>query len=118
MNPVSTSPRWKFWLSMICRMQRDRGLDRGDVEFAEGALHRGDRFGAGGAVDDQLADHAVVVRRDAVAGVGVGVDPHAGAAGEAEFLDQAGTGGEVARGVLGVDPALDRVADLLERPSA
>ena len=35
-------------------MERDGGLDRGDVKFTEGALHGGDRLGAGGAVNDQL----------------------------------------------------------------
>ena len=38
---------------------------------------RTDRLLAVVAVDDQLADQAVVVRRDAVAGVDVGVDAHA-----------------------------------------
>ena len=37
---------------------------------------------AGRLVDDQLADHRVVVRRDGVAGVGVRIEPHAEAAGD------------------------------------
>src|SRR4051812_9027719 len=93
-------------------LKRDRRLDRGDVEFAEGALHGGDGLGAGGAVDDQLADHAVVVRGDAVAGVDVAVEAHARAAGEAQLLDLTGRGGEVAQGVLRIDPALDGVTIL------
>src|SRR5436190_8312037 len=48
-------------------LKRDRRLDRRDVKLAQGPLHRRDRFRASGAVDDQLPNHAVVVRRDSVA---------------------------------------------------
>jgi len=93
-------------------VEGDGGFDGGDVEFAEGALHGGDGFGSGGAVDDEFADHGIVVGGDAVAGVGVGVDADAWAAGEAEFLDQAGGGSEISRRVFGVDAAFDGVAEL------
>ena len=99
---------------MICRCSGIVVLIGADVEFAQRPLHRGDRFGARRAVHDQLADHAVVVRRDAVAGVDVRIQPHARAAGHAQFLDHAGRGGEIAGWVFGVDAALDRVAGLLD----
>ena len=61
------------------------------------------------AVDDQLADQAVVVGRDRVALIDAGIDAHAEAAGRVEVGDPAGRGGEGPR-VLGVDAALDGVA--------
>ena len=88
MNPVSTSPRRKFGLSMICRCSGMVVLIGATWNSPRRPLHRGDGLGAGGAVDDQLADHAVVIRRDAVAGVDVRVQPHARPAGQAQLLDQ------------------------------
>ena len=82
------------------------------MEFAQRPLHGGDGFGTRGAVDDQFADHAVVVGRNAIAGVNVAVQPHARAAGDAQFLDQPGRWGEIPRRIFGVDAAFDRVADL------
>src|SRR5205814_7831031 len=89
------------------KVQRDRRLDRSDVKLAQGALHGGDGFGAVFSMDDQLADHAVVVRRDAIAGVGVAIEAHAGAAGGAEFGDQSRRLREIPRRILRVDPALN-----------
>ena len=62
-----------------------------------------------GAVDDQLADHAVVIRRHPIAGVEPAIDADVHAAGRDIILHQARRGREGFR-VLGVDPALDRVA--------
>ena len=91
-------------------VQRDRGLGWRDVELVEGGEERVHRGFAGFAVDDELADHRVVVRRDAVAGVAVRVQTHAQAAGRIELLHDAGRGDEALVGVLGVDTDLDRVA--------
>src|SRR5690606_9234205 len=55
-------------------------------------------------------DHRVVVGRDGVAGVDVGVHAHALAAGCVPEIDGTGAGGEVVVGVLGIDAALDGVA--------
>src|SRR5690606_4216922 len=90
-------------------LQRDVGADAVDHHFRQGHAHARDRLIAVGAVHDQLADHRVVVRRHAVTFVDVRVHAHAGATGGVEVLDQAGRGQE-GLGVLGVDPALDRVA--------
>ena len=48
-------------------MQRDGGLDAFDVQLAQGPLHRGDGLPAGRLVNDQLADHRIVIGRDDVA---------------------------------------------------
>ena len=61
------------------------------------------------AVHDQLGDQRVVVRRHAVAGAGMAVDAHAGAAGQLPAGDAPGRGREGVR-VLGVDAAFERVA--------
>ena len=50
------------------------------------------------------------MRRHRVAGGGVGVEPHAEAAGGDDPLDPPRAGTEVVGGILGVDPALDRMA--------
>ncbi len=65
------------------------------------------------AVDDELADQAVVVGRDPVAVVERGVDADAEAAGRVVLRDAAGGGGE-ARQFLGVEAHLDGVAVDLE----
>jgi len=44
----------------------------------------------------------------------VGVDPHAGSAGQLELLDRPRLRREVVAGVLGVDPKLDRVPAQLD----
>src|SRR6476660_6438675 len=47
--------------------QRNRGVDAVDHEFAERPLQPHQAFIAGARVHDQLADQAVIVRRDGVA---------------------------------------------------
>jgi hypothetical protein len=90
-------------------LQGDRGLDAADEVFAEGSVAalQGDLTGRAEA--DQLADHRIVVGRDGVARIRMAVDAHAVAAGGVVEADGAGAGREVARGILGVDPALDSV---------
>src|SRR5690606_37244051 len=90
-------------------LQRDVGPDAVDDHLRKRNAHAADRLFAVGAVDDQLADHRVVVRWHAVAFVDVRIHAHAGAAGGVEVLDQAGRGHERLR-ILGVDAAFDRVA--------
>src|SRR6185436_15724384 len=77
--------------------ERDRGFDAVDDEFAERAAQAHQALGAVLAVDDELADQAVVMRRDAVAGVSRAVDAHAQAAWRVEVFDQARRRAEGAR---------------------
>src|SRR6185312_16027147 len=85
------------------------GLHAFDDELLERAAQAPDAALAVGAVDDQLADHAVVIRRDLIAGVEAAIDADVHAAGRDVVLHEAGRRGECLR-VLGVDPALDRMA--------
>jgi predicted GNAT family acetyltransferase len=64
------------------------------------------------AVGDDLGDHRVEVRGDGVALAESGVHPDAGSGRQLEQRHPAGGGGEVAVGVLGVEPRLDGVAGL------
>ena len=66
-------------------------------------------FGAGLAEHDELADQAVVIGRDAIAGIERRIDPHAEAARHMHGIDAAGRRRE-GRRVLGIDPAFDGVA--------
>lgn len=91
-------------------LQRDGGLDAFDNEFTEGAAHAPDGDVAGGSGDDQLGDHGVIVGRDFIARVHVGIDAYATATGGVPQVDLARAGGEVAGRVLGVDAALNGVA--------
>ena len=61
-------------------MQRDRGLDAGDDEFLERPAQPHQAFVAAGAVDDELGDQAVVIRRHDVALIERAIDAHAEAA--------------------------------------
>src|SRR5690606_30671282 len=90
-------------------VQGDGGLDAVDDDLGEGGGHARDGQLAGFGVGDELGDEGIVVRRDAVAVVGVGVHADAGTAGLVDVLDDAGTGHEGLR-VLGVDAALDGMA--------
>src|SRR5690606_16732882 len=54
--------------------------------------------------------HAVVVGRDGVAGIHVGVDTHTVTTGAVVAGDLARVGAEAVEGILGVDAALDAVA--------
>ena len=69
----------------------------------------------GAAVGNDLGDHRVEVRRDEIALADPRVHADAGAGGQAEQGDPARRGGEVAVGVLGVEPALDGVPELRRR---
>ncbi len=89
--------------------QRQRRLDAVDHELVERAAQPHHAFDAVAAMHDQLADQAVVIGRDAVAGIDAGIDADAEAARRVEMRDRAGRGHEGAR-VLGIDAALDGVA--------
>src|SRR5665213_1130154 len=90
-------------------MQGGVGLDALDHQFSERIAHPRDGGIARIAVRDELADHGVIVRRYAVAGVHVAVDANAGAAGADQALASARRGHEGAR-ILGIDAAFDGVA--------
>ena len=64
-------------------------------------------------VGDDLGDHRVEVRGDRVALCDTGVDADAGTRRQLEVGDAPGRRREVAVGVLGVEPGLDGVADLV-----
>src|SRR3954447_26109900 len=85
------------------------GLHPLDNELLERALEAADAAVAVGPVDDQLADHAVVIRRDLIAGIEPAIDADVHAARCDVILHQARRRGEGLR-VLGVDAALDGVA--------
>src|SRR3954470_5326025 len=91
------------------QVQRNGRLDALDHRHLERPLHARDRFGAVAAVDDDLRDHRIVVRRDRAVRVREGFDADAGAARDAERVDQPWRRHE-RLGILGVDAALDRVA--------
>jgi len=95
-------------------IEGDGGLHSGDHVLAERAAHAVQGLGAVLAPRDQLSDHRVVIGRDGVAGVGVGIEPDAAAARGVIHLDAAGAWAEVLEGILGVDPDLDGVAAHLD----
>jgi len=66
----------------------------------------------GGAEGDDLGDHGVEVGRNQVAAGETGVHPDPGTGRQVEQRDPARRRREVPVGILGVEPGLDRVADL------
>ena len=94
-NVVSMRPSTNAAWLRISWCKRDRRLDAFDAQLGQRPLHAGDRLGARRLVDDQLADHRIVVRRHDVAGVGVRIEPHAEAAGRDQLLDLARRGLEI-----------------------
>src|SRR4051812_6111482 len=99
----------EFRIDEDAQVQRNGRLDALDHRHLERPLHARDRFAAVAAVDDDLRDHRIVVRRDRAVRVREGFDADAGAARDAERVDQPWRRHE-RLGILGVDAALDRVA--------
>lgn len=85
-----------------------RGLDAADDELLERDLHLVDGSVSIGIPDDELADHAVVVRRDRVVLIDVAIHAHVSAAWADVLCDLAGAR---SKGVwiLGCNPAFDRM---------
>src|ERR687897_987553 len=90
-------------------VQRKGRLQARDRELVEGPKTAAYGGPAVPGVHDELRQEGVVVRGHHVAGVEVRVDPDARPAWRIVDLDEPGLGQEVAAGVLGVDPELDRV---------
>ena len=78
-----------------------------DAQLAKRPLHAGDGFLTGGLVNDQLADHRIVERRNHIAGVDVGIEPNAKSSRRDQSLDLPRAGPESMLRVLGIDAALD-----------
>src|SRR5215831_8798670 len=107
-------------MNIVCRLllvkkknegveQGDGGLDTIDDELSKCALQPHQAFVAGARVHDELADQAVIIRRDGVAGICARIDPDTEAARRVEMGDGAGRWPEGMR-VLGIDTAFDGVA--------
>src|SRR5580693_6393932 len=90
-------------------VQRNRRVDPADHIFLERAAQPHQAFVAALAVDDQLGDQAVVIRRHLIAVVERAVDANAEPARWMITGYPAGRRSE-GIGVLGIDTALDRVA--------
>ncbi len=88
-------------------LERDRRFDAANHELAERAFHAGNGNFSGGTGDDELGDHRIVIRRNRVAGVNMGIDADALAARCIPEIDGAGARGEVIVGIFRVDTALD-----------
>ena len=89
MNVVSTRASLKAEWSRIFWCRGMVVLTPSIVQLGQRPLHAGDGLGAGGLVDDQLADHRVVVGRNHVAGVDVRIEADAEPAGRDQPLDRA-----------------------------
>ena len=89
--------------------QRNRGVDAVDHELAKRPLQPHQTFIAGAGMHDQLADQAVIVRRDGVAGIGARIDAHTETAWRMEMRDLPRRGPKGTR-ILGVDAAFDGMA--------
>ena len=91
-------------------MEAEQCRGAGELELVERAKHPHPRVLAVAAVDDQLRDHRVVETGDLGAGDDTRVHPDSGAARLAVGGDPTRRRQEAAGDVLGIDPALDRVA--------
>ena len=91
-------------------MERDRRLDGLYDKFIERPLTYIDRLGPVLAVNDKLADHRVVIWRDIVAGIGVGIEPYAAASRSVEYEYLSGARHEFIVRVLSIDAALYRAS--------
>ena len=113
MNLVEKFAFLEFLVGHDLLVQRDRRLDTFDDHHVERTLHSGDREFPCAGVNDELCDHRIVVRRHDVARINRSIDADAGTAGNIERRDLARARRKL-YWVLGVDAALDRVADDLD----
>ena len=88
----------------------DGGLYRFDPEFAERSFHGVYRLFTVSLVDDELADHRIIMRRNVPILTDVRVNSYAGAAWRDVFCYLARAGSVIAGGVLCVYAAFDRNA--------
>ena len=86
-----------------------------DGGLGQSPTQPGQRVGPGRPVGDDLGDHRVEIGRDEVTGAETGVHPDARPGRQIQQLDPARRGGEIPVRVLGVQPGLDRVAELSGR---
>src|SRR5439155_20542392 len=91
-------------------VEGDQRSHAAELELTERPDHPARRAIAVDVPNDQLRDQRVVQRGDLRAGLDPRVQANAGAGRFAVAADRPRRRGEVLRGVLGVDPALDRVA--------
>jgi len=70
-------------------VEGDGCFDGADFVFVEGAEGSGDGGFSGFGVDDEFADHGVVVWGDSVAGADMGIDADAEASGGSVGFDEA-----------------------------
>ena len=89
--------------------QRNGGLDAFDDILAERPPQPHQAFRTGLAEDDELADQAVIIGRNPVAGIKRRIDPDAEATRYVNGIDKAWRWRE-GLGILGIDPALDGMA--------
>ena len=100
-----------LWL--VEQVEDEALVGRATLDHHGRVAHRapqpGQRLVAVAAVGDDLRDHRVEVGGDGVALAHTGVHADAGSGRQLEQGDASGSRGEVAVGVLGVEPRLDRV---------
>ncbi len=90
-------------------VEGDRGRDATDPELCQRPLHPRDGLVAVPPPGHQFGDQRVIGRQDRRAHFHRAVNPDPGAAWFSVGGERAGAGSKPAPGVLGVDPALDRV---------
>src|SRR5262245_31284768 len=89
--------------------ERQRRLDAVNNEFVERAAQTHHRFDAVAPMHDQLADQAVVIGRNAIAGINARIDTDSEASRRVEMRNRSGRRNESTR-VLGIDAAFDGMA--------
>ena len=90
-------------------VKRNRGLDADHLILTQRTSHAGNRRLSGRCRGDHLGDHRIVVRRNRISGVGMGIDANASATGGVVGLDLPCAGHEILFGILRVDTAFDRM---------
>lgn len=82
----------KHGIGQQIAMQGDVRIDALDDGLAQCDAHAGQRLLPTVAESDELAYHRIVVRRHGIAGIDVGIDPHARPARGQPMRDPAGAG--------------------------
>ncbi len=106
---MSTPPPLKSGSAASLRCSGRLVLDAGDLALGQGDAQPGQRLVPRRAMDDQLADQRIVVRRNGSARRQIGVDPDARPARQIEPRDAPRRRGEGHR-VLGIDAAFEGMA--------
>src|SRR5690625_608310 len=83
-------------------------------KFFQGAPHSLDGILAGGSADNKLSDHRIVMRRNVITGISMGIDPNTVSPRQVKHLYNPRRGTEIVSRIFRVDAAFNSMSAHLQ----